>query len=755
MRNTPAFRQLLWLALALASGSALGQAGCALPDGEPPTQVRTVYLMDRHITTPTLLGAVSRAVDAQTADGRIELATYDQGLRSVEDYRWPEQRGNALRDLRTVAKASGGRWLNRSLETLLSGLRQRPDSVTTIYVLTGGPDNDPRSGTGGLARALSAFSGARGPHDRLYYVAPGAALTPTVRAALTRSGFSVPVSLPDSLALNLTRDLPPALLELGEGRTPLGQVDAPPALDARAFAAAGAHLSVAVSGNEATAQLTGAAQLPAGTAALLCATGSTATPRLLVYRPGLHASAAAPTAVASARQAGATSNVSGSGTNSDVTLMNPGASGALRRGQSVTWRFQVRGEPTTIQSLRVPDGARWTLTGASLGRPIPAGGEFAVSIVNDRLQGQPQSPELQFTSGRTQRLPPVSTETDARSTAWPWLLALLVLAAVGVLAWTRRRPAPTPTATDDWLTHPRALSVENGQVVLHGDTGQRRAGALGTLLDVGSLGAASLEGLKLEADGPGARLVGLPPGLRVTERGRTLAVGDTLRPDLMYLLASGMSAAAVVPGPEIGAPVRSVFVAPTPPPATETPALPAEPPAPPAGPAAPDFGRLSQDIASLGMLGGVGGLGLPRELQLTDEGLVLRGDAGEQPQELPEGVTDLGEAYGVPALQGFSVDREDHRVSLRGLPAGFHLHASGAALDVGSVLPLVPLTIDVPAWLQATVERVRAVMGEEVDTRDAGIDFSGIGSAIDLDHLFGDAGGEGSDLDPQGPKDRH
>lgn len=893
-----AFRLGLFAALSLALlGGGVGAQECRLPSGPLPSEARTVFLLDTSAAPQApadsfeaVKAAVARALASQQLPGRVELVGYDQGAHTIEDFRWPQDRAGLDAALAALKEGGAQAWPSRSLEKVLSGLRHRPESATTVYLLAHAADSDPQAGSS-LARALSAFEAKRGPFDRLYYLALGSPIPPAARAALAKSGYASGLELPAGQVPDLSAAGPtlPALIEVGPGVTPLaaGQYQ----LDARAADAAGARLTL----DGPRLSLSGAASLPENSTALLCRQDAGGTQRaLLRLRAGADVAAAprpsaggsqnpAPglalltdvggelrlrpggsldlsyqlggpatqgatlsfpdlpagvtallngqdaaqglslhggeRATLTLREAGAVGGapsltvvpyVNGQSADSasalvllgeaqaadaagspSLKLLTPGASGTLSPGQSVTWRYRVDGGPATIQALRSPPGTRASLSGARIGTPIPAGGEFAVSIVNDHLEGAGGTPQVQLTSGRSYDLPAVQPARRGGGLGWWWLLVLLALGGALAYALTRRRPA-RPQAAQAFS--PRALSVEEGQLVLHGEGGSRQVTALGTEpLDVGAaLNLPDLDGLKLERDGAGTRLVGLPPGLRLTERGRTLAVGDTLSPHLVYAFASGVAASGYLAGAHTVAPpqVRPVPPGPRPSPAAEAPAAPpplvddhfspAEPPAPQPQETAPlepqeaasvlvvsplptpiaetpapavpveeaaepapaaqgtDFGQLSQDIASLGILGGVGGLGVPREMHLDGEQLVLRGDEGEEPQELPEGHTDLGEAFNIPAMQGLAVEREGEVVRLSGLPHGFRLWVDEVPLGTGAVLPLGTLRLEVPPSLRATVDRVREALGQEVDTRDAGIDLSDIENAINLDRLFGD-----------------
>lgn len=842
---------------------ALAQADCRLDSGGAlPSQARNVLLLD---TSASMVGQgdgradIFRSVKAsalnflEASGAPARIVTFDQGLRAERAFA-PGDRA-ALRAYLSALPADGrNTWLYRSLGAALGKLPRDPGAATTVYVVTDGRDNDPATRYT-IGAALRAFEGSRGPFDKLYYVALGTTVPPEVQASFARTEYARALALPLGQAPRLgSGNLAPALLDIGPDRPASLAASAAPQLDTSRFQAAGADLSVATEGGQAVTRLQGTDQLPAGTLALLCSQQAGRTERtLLRYRPAAAVvqvtppatdSAANPAASGASTVAPATAASGASvpaqtdqpqnqlqsapgqstpGQSGQLTLLNPEVDRGLRRGQSVTYRYRVTGGSLAVRGLDTPSGLQASLEGAAPGEVLQDGKEFGVRVTNQSLDdGRVGAPNLRLASGEDLTLPAVQARRGGGGGALWWLL-LVPLAGLAWWLLGRRRGAAAPPAA--WLERARGLSVDRGELILHGEgSEQARRPLQDGVNDLGArFGAPSLAGLLVERSGDGARLLALPAALRLIERGRPLAVGDPLRPGLLYNLmpAAGKAASAAepvaapvpvpvpldepavveAPTPAVGrddvssapvvepVPAEPVAVEPTPAPAVEPVAVepvvvepitveptvvepvaepaPTEPisvepvvvepaqavviapvaqPAPLEVAEAPslepeaaptDFSNLTGDIASLGILGGVGGLGVPRELDRRGEEVILRGEEGEQAEALPEGDSDLGEAFGVPAMRGLALRREGERLSLSGLPAGFGLRAGDQALRPGDELPQGLLTLSVPGALHAAISRLRSALGQQVDTRDAGVDLSGANAEIDLDLLFG------------------
>ncbi|MDL2345924.1 vWA domain-containing protein, partial [Deinococcus sp. MIMF12] len=162
-----------------------------------PTRTRVVFVLD---TSGSMRGigdgqadifnrvkaAVNAYVRSERPD-RVELLTFDQGLRSRRGYSFPADRARWNTDLAALRADGRNTYLYRSLGEGLAPLRAG-GYVTTVLVLTDGTDNDP-AGSWTAARALAAFQG-RGRLDTLHYVALGTPLPADAGAALRASGYA-------------------------------------------------------------------------------------------------------------------------------------------------------------------------------------------------------------------------------------------------------------------------------------------------------------------------------------------------------------------------------------------------------------------------------------------------------------------------------------------------------------------------------------------------------------------------------------
>lgn len=611
-----------------------------------PTRTRAVFLLD---TSGSMRGigdgqadifgrvkaAVNGYVRSQRPD-RVDLLTFDQGLRSRRSYSLPADRTRWNTDLAALRADGRNTYLYRSLGEGLAPLGGAEQYVTTVLVLTDGTDNDP-AGEWTAARALAAFRG-RGGLDTLHYVALGTPLPPDARAALRASGYARGVSLPVGEVPVLARVAAgTALLSVTDpAQVPLGWPDGTPLT---LSAPAGVALArPVVEGGQAALRV--GREVTPSTPALLCApapeTGGPPRRALLRLAVG---EAAAPGAATPApvrpRQTG-------------LVWLNPGADRALGPGESVTLRYRLNaGLASEALSLRLPPGLSgevWSL---------PGGREVAVNLT--RVDGAAGAgvPRL-VGGGQVFALAPVGEPGGAPGEAgsgsgvpWAGLAGLGAAALVGgglllLGRRRRRRPRPTPPPAP---TYPAPEAIEGLEYTpdlalwLVGRGGRRQplAAPLDAPFDVGQLARVPhLSGLRLAHESGGLRVLRVPADLEVSQGTRLLEGGEVVRPGTLLGLA-------------VAHPARS--------------------PHPP--------------------LGSLVGLGLPLSLHADGVSLRLRGPYGEHAVTLSPGLVDLGTLLGAPALEGLRVTVSGPRVLLATVPGGLKLRraADGAELRPGTYLP--------------------------------------------------------------------
>ncbi|GAA5513374.1 hypothetical protein Dcar01_02107 [Deinococcus carri] len=623
-------------------------AGCVLPTGPLPTGTRTVFILDTSGSMrgigdgqADIFGRVKAAMNAYVRTGRpgrVELVTFDSGPRLRRSYTFPADAARWNADLAALRADGRNTYLYRSVAEALAPLKATPGDVTTVFLLTDGIDNDPDAGHT-AQRALAAF-GSRGPLDTLHYVALGTQIPQEARAALAASRYAQGLTLPVGQAPRLADYGTPLATVTDPARVPAPFPDGTPLT-----LAAGEGVRLADGQAQGgLARLTVTGRLPVGTPALLCAPPTTpgGLPRRVLLRLAV-------------------------GPEPRLTWLNPGADRTLRPGEAVTLRYRLDAD-TPPRGLRLPAG----LTGELL--RLPGGREVAVRVQNAGLpDGTGVRPELllgeggvlplaAITAGNGAAMPagtaaptpparpapaqpaPLPTPPSGPAARLPALLgAVLVLAllALGGLAWGRRRrparpampPAPPPPNVEG-LQYSEARTL-----ALVGAGGEVTAVPvpLGGPFDLGQVARVPhLSGLRLQQDQGGLRVLRVPADLEVSQGARLLREDEVVRPGSLL-------------GVAVARPAR----------------------------------------APLAPLGTLVGLGLPLRLRVDGVTLHLLGPYGEHALLLRPGITDLGEAFGAPALHGLKLTPSGPHLLLAALPAGVRLRRGddGAELRPGTYLP--------------------------------------------------------------------
>lgn len=612
---------------------------CVLPAGSLPTRTRAVFLLDtsgsmrgigdgRADIFERVKGAVNAYVRARRPD-RVDLVTFDGGLRSSRGYALPGDAGRWNSDLAALRADGQNTYLYRSVAQALAPLAATPQAVTTVFLLTDGIDNDPDPAQT-AARALGAFR-ARGPLDTLHYVALGTGIPAEARAALGQSGYAGALTVPVGGVPDLAGTNPggAVLTVTDPARVPVPFADGTPL---NLAVSDGVPVSLAA----ATVQGGGVALevgrgLPHGTPALLCAPSAPAggPPRRVLLRLNV-------------------------GPLPGLTLLNPGADRALRVGESVTLRYRLDsglnpGANTDALALSVPPG----LTGELL--HLPSGREVGVRLTRTSPgTGAVLTPRLTLADGRTLPLASITGQgsdpvvpaplpdaaPSGEEQSGPFLPVLGGLLAAGLLLagwllWRRRRGGTKPRPASPLPAPPAAVEgIEYGDertLALVGVDGLVTAvpTPLSGPFDLGQVARVPhLSGLRLEQDQGGLRVLRLPADLEVSQGARLLRENDVIRPGTLL-------------GVAVARPARS--------------------PHPP--------------------LGSLIGLGLPLRLRADGVTLHVSGPYGDHARTLPPGITDLGMAFGAPALHGLTVTPSGPRILLAAVPARLTLRRPHDAAD--------------------------------------------------------------------------
>ncbi|GGR59434.1 hypothetical protein GCM10008959_21420 [Deinococcus seoulensis] len=654
---------LLLSPAAAAQDTAPGPAApppsaCALPGTPLPTRTRSVFILD---TSGSMRGigdgradifsrvrsSIDRYVQTHQPD-EAELLTFDAGLRSRAHFEQPARNPAWTAALGALKADGSNTHLYRSLQAALTPLNAEPGRattgeaapLTTVFVLTDGIDNDTARPAVTASAALDAFR-ARGPLDRLYYVALGTDIPADARAALQASayasGLTLPVGTPPTLdapgleggLLTITDpdaapspfpDTTPLTLTPGTGASRLRLNDPP---------VTGGQLRLL--------------NLPARSgAALLCAPPVTGPDRV-APRP---------------RQVLLRLN-----TQPPLRWLNPGADRTLKAGEDVILRY------------RTPPGLRLdqvTLSGAAGLRAQlhtqPGGRELAVQLTGDGLNagqtvtpvlsipGLPPHPLPDVTGAPGGRLPPApaTPPVPTSPTATPpapdrptrpilvWITGLALAAAL-LLGWRARphRAAPAPRPARPTAPTPvEGLEYRDDRTIsLVGADGEVSSipTPLGGPFDLGQMARVPhLSGLRAEQHRDGLRILRIPTDLEVSQGARLLQPADVVRPGTLLGVAVARRARAPHP-----------------------------------------------------TLGSLAGLGLPLALHSRGSVLHVRGPYGEHALRVHAPITDLGAALHAPALEGLSLSLSGRDLLLHRVPDTLQLRVAGenTVLTPGTPLP--------------------------------------------------------------------
>lgn len=705
---------------------------CQLPKGPLPTKTRVVVVLD---TSGSMRGigdgkanifdqvknTLAKYVEA-TQPNQLNLVTFDQGLRQTNTYVFPDDLEQWQNDLSELKADGSNTYLYRSLQAALDPLTSDESFLTSVFVLTDGIDNDPKSGIT-AKMALEAFTG-RGPLDTLAYIALGTQIPTEAQEAIEQShyasGWTFDVGkIPNLLALNsATRHInvtdPNAVPAPFENNTPLS-------------------LSSAIKGlklvnpyaQDGFTQLKVSTNIPYGSAALLCAPPASSSPEtnakiigprlrriLLSVHMGRHATK-----------------------QGNLQWLNPGADRELDVGEEVVLRYRsgrefavdssrssvyVPAESGLVTKIEHPPKSRfWTIRIYNKG-----GGIFSQS--NDQNLSQIVIPHLTPSNGQGLNLPaitvkqglpltavagasgdapkaeptePTPTEDEEKNTQelssteenndititpkttpdvtpptagltlniqkWPpfilyllgGLLGLLVLGALFIWRshwrnWLRgwqgsihdlgHNTSVTASRLGKLGRIPNTEGLEYREdrtLALVTDSGPTSSMTtpLGGPFDIGRLARVPLlSGLRAEQHRDGLLLLNIPTDIEVSQGTRLLHAGDIVRP---------MSLIGVAVAPKARAP----------------------------------HGPMGQLI----------GLGLPLKLKTDGVTLNVVGPYGQHAVTLNRGITDLGEAFISPALNGLKVSTSGPKIMLAELPKGMAitLGENTSPLRPGTYLP--------------------------------------------------------------------
>lgn len=652
-----------------ATTSTPSSAGtCALPGGTLPTRTRSVFILD---TSGSMRGigdgradifrqvrdSIAAYVQAHQPD-EADLLTFDAGLRSRAHFEQPARNPAWTAALGALKADGSNTYLYRSLRDALTPLNASPtqsipvqsttaqpapagSTLTTVFVLTDGIDNDETRPAVTARAALDAFR-ARGPLDRLHYVALGTDIPADARAALQASDYASGLTLP---------------------------VGTPPTLDAPGL-----------EGGLLTITDPAAAPSPFPDTAPLTLTPDASAPRLRLGDPpvtggqlkllnlpdqsGAALLCAPPVTGANHVAPRPRQVLLRLNTQAPLLWLNPGADRTLKAGEDVILRYRTPpGLPLEQATLSGTPGLRAQL------HTQPGGRELAVQLTGDGLSasqsvtpllsipGLPPQPLAAVTGAPGGRLPPPPASatpdpgpptTGPSAPAGPsrstlvWLTGLALAAAL-ILGWRARPPAPAPRARTPRPADPTPVEGleyrDDRTISLVGADGEVSSipTPLGGPFDLGQMARVPhLSGLRAEQHRDGLRILRIPTDLEVSQGARLLQPGDVVRPGTLLGVAVARRARAPHP-----------------------------------------------------TLGSLAGLGLPLALHSRGPVLYVRGPYGEHALRVHAPTTDLGVTLRAPALEGLSVSLSGRDLLLLHAPDTLQLRVAGenTVLTPGTPLP--------------------------------------------------------------------
>lgn len=480
----------LTLAVSLAlSAAAQESERCVLPSSPPPDRSRVVFILDTSGSMQGLgdgqaniFGKVQAAIvqgmrDMQ-APGSVELLTFDKGPRERRSFLWPAQKGVFEQAVKGLEADGSNTWLYTSMDTMFSSLKSRDDTVTTVYVITDGMNNDPNK-EASIRTALDTFNVSRGPFDRLYYIALAAQVPQDVQQAFSDTSYAQFLRLQLNQAPDFSSSrIAPGLVNVrSDGSFPFKR-PANSRLELDSPELGGAQVSILNPlGAGERVQLKIEGSVAAGVVGYMCVhlpDGGKMQNVLLRFQEETPPRQQPPVVLQEKL-----------GT---LQLLNPDDHPVLKKGQSATWRYRAVGGPVTVELAGVPAEISAALPDQLVS--LRAGQEMVLTVGNQSLaDGQSAAPRLKLNDATLLNVPPVEGRIP-RPFPWHWLLLLLI--PLPLLLWWRRSRRPLD---------PYALSIDKTlRVSIHDPGGWKATRVMRQDLgDVGQLFRLKhLEGLRLE-----------------------------------------------------------------------------------------------------------------------------------------------------------------------------------------------------------------------------------------------------------------
>lgn len=449
------------LLLGTLLGSALAQE-CVLPSSPPPDRSRVVFILD---TSGSMQGlgdgqanifgkvqaAIVRGMRATQAPGSVELLTFDKGPRQRFSFPWPARQGQFEKTVNALQADGANTWLYASMTNMFTSLVNRDDTATTVYVITDGQDNNPNKAET-VRTALDAFNVSRGPFDKLFYIALGAAIPAEVEQAFAETDFAQTIKLKLNQAPDFTSSLlAPGMVNVDEKGTFPYRRPANTTLELESPNIGGAEVTIAnPTGQGEKVELKIDGRVAAGAVGYMCAHLPDGNQNILLRfqreTPPAPIEKQVPVQVL--------------GT---LKLLNPNEPNRLKRGQSTTWRYRAEGGPVTVELLKVPPEIEAALPDAVVSL-LP--GQIVTVKVTDKslVQDQQAAPTLKINDQSPLKVPPVQGVVP-RPFPWYWLLLPLLL--IPLIWWLRRELRPL---------EPYALSIDKTlrRVSLHDKAGWKK-----------------------------------------------------------------------------------------------------------------------------------------------------------------------------------------------------------------------------------------------------------------------------------------